>query len=221
MTGKKEHALMAGQGPLVVLETLINHRLAHVLAGISREQANLGNMASERGKDTAQNLLAFPQWLFRKREFEVAHAHSAQFSVEKVDEPRNGDPGSPGQGSRKSAYKLDESPRQRVFESVAQGKADGSRGEISVSNGSRPNGESFGLQAPGSGVIHPGAGTPEAEAILLLLARDLGPLCQVVKERQSALRVIGGLQGGIEGLHFPVELERAFAIYFDDSAIQF
>ena len=84
-----------------------------------------------------KNPLAFPERLLRKGEFEVAHTHSTQLSVEEVHQPRYRDPGSPGHGPWQSTYKLEESPRQRVFESVAQGKADGSRGEISVSNPSR------------------------------------------------------------------------------------
>jgi len=134
---KKKHALVAGQGSLVVLKALLNHRLRHVLAAIPREQANLADVATERGKDAVKNLLAFSERLLRKREFEIAHAHATQLSVEEIHEPSYRDPGRSGEGPRQSTYKLEQSPRQRVFESVAQGKADGSRGEISVSNAGR------------------------------------------------------------------------------------
>jgi len=46
--------------------------------------------------------------------------------VQKTDNPSNRDSGSAGEWPWQRAYRLKKDPRQRVFESVAQEKADGS-----------------------------------------------------------------------------------------------
>ena len=60
--------------------------------------------------------------------------------MQEVDEPGDGDAGGAGQRPRQCADKLDEDPRQGVFESVAQGKAKASREKMGVSIEGAPQG---------------------------------------------------------------------------------
>ena len=129
VSGEKQHTFAASQRALVVFESLIDNGLADVLARVSREQANLGDVASEGCKDTVKNLLAFCARLLRKSEFEIPHTDAAQLPMQQIDEPRDGDAGGASQRPGQCADQLDENPRQRVFESVAQTKAKASRGQ--------------------------------------------------------------------------------------------
>src|SRR6266536_2490440 len=68
-----------------------------------------------------QDFLALTAGLLRESEFQVAHAYTAQLAVQEINLPGESDADSARQRARQDAYKLDQQPGQRVFESVAQG----------------------------------------------------------------------------------------------------
>src|SRR6184192_1117058 len=134
MSSEKQDALAARERALEILKPLIDHDLADVLACVAWEQTDLSGLTSERSKDAPQNFPALTETLFREGQFKVTQANAAQSAVQKINQPHNRDSGSAGQRTRQRPDKLNQYPCQRVFESVAQGKGDGSRGEFSMSN---------------------------------------------------------------------------------------
>ena len=90
----------------------------------------LSSLPAQRLEDPVQDPFALSAGLIGKCQLQVAHADAAQLAVQAIHQPRNRDPECSGQRARQNANKLDQCPRQRVFESVAQGKAKASRAEI-------------------------------------------------------------------------------------------
>ncbi len=134
VSGEKQNSFTAGERALEVLETFIDNGFADVLAGVLGEEADLGNLASEGGENPTQDLFPLATALLRKRQLQIAHAHAAQFSMKKKDNPGNCDSGGAGQRPGQGANQFQQDPGQRVFESIAQGKGDGSTREILLSN---------------------------------------------------------------------------------------
>src|SRR6266542_5421768 len=134
MRGYEKHAFAPGQGALEVLESLIDNRFADVLVRVLWEETDFGNLTSKGSEYAAQDICAFMPALLREGQLKIAKPHAAQFPVQKIDNPGNRDSGSAGEGTRQGTYKLQENPGQSVFKSVAQWKADGSTGEILLSN---------------------------------------------------------------------------------------
>ena len=95
--GKKQHAFATGDGALEVFETFIHHGFTDVFARVLREQADFGHLAAERCEYSAQNFGALVWSLFRKREGQISFADAPQFSVQKVNQPGDRDPGRAGQ----------------------------------------------------------------------------------------------------------------------------
>jgi alkylated DNA nucleotide flippase Atl1 len=134
MSSQKQHAFAAREGPFEILKAFVNHHFADVFGGVFRKKTDLSRLPSQGGENSAQNLLAFAAAFFRKREFQVAHAHPAQFSVQQVNGPGDGDSGGTGQWPGERADELYQKPRQRVFESVAQKEGDDNLAEVLPSN---------------------------------------------------------------------------------------
>src|SRR4051812_13204099 len=84
MRGKKQHALAARDRTLEVLEAVVDHHLADVLASVFRKQAHLGELTSERSEFTAQDLGPFVVAFFRKGQSQIAHADPAQLHMENI-----------------------------------------------------------------------------------------------------------------------------------------
>src|SRR5262249_23762361 len=107
---------------------------ADILSRVSGKKTNFGDLASQGSEYSAENLLALTPAFLGKGKFEIPQADAAQLKVDRKDDPCDHDSGSPCQRSGQRANDLYKDPRKRVFESVAQRKADGSIREICLSN---------------------------------------------------------------------------------------
>ena len=77
MCGEKENSLALRECSLEVLETFIDDNPADVVTRVSREEADFGELASERNIGAAKNASAFALFHFRECEGEIPHANAA------------------------------------------------------------------------------------------------------------------------------------------------
>src|SRR5947208_480893 len=96
VSGEKQNSFAAGQRALEVFESFVHDRFADVLARVFGEQADFGNLAAKRCEYPAQNFLSLPPALFRKRQLQVAHAHTPELGVQEIDSPGNRNSGGTG-----------------------------------------------------------------------------------------------------------------------------
>src|SRR5579871_54505 len=113
---KKNHSFGAGISFFVVLEPIVDHDLIDVLERIPGKLTDLRQLAPQRGKDSAQNVLALSFRFFRKGKFEITHAHTPQADMQQIERlgKRNGKEAR--KSSRQNTQNFDERPGRRVFQ---------------------------------------------------------------------------------------------------------
>ena len=85
VSGEEEDAFAAGVGALEVFESVIDDDAGDIFAGVAREEADFGELASEGDEFAAKQAAAFALRHFREGESQVAQADAAQASVKRVD----------------------------------------------------------------------------------------------------------------------------------------
>jgi hypothetical protein len=85
VSGEKEDAFAASVGALEVFKAVIDDYAGDVFAGVAREEADFGELASERNEFAAKQAAALALRHFREGESQVAQADAAQPSVNSVD----------------------------------------------------------------------------------------------------------------------------------------
>ncbi len=118
MARQKQNAFAAGAGALEVFKTVVHDDAVDVFAGVTREQAELGELAAEGDVFSAKNTAAIARVHFGEGEGEVAHADAAQSSVNEVDDEAEGDAFGAREGAGKQADGLHPQPDDPVFETL-------------------------------------------------------------------------------------------------------
>jgi hypothetical protein len=85
VSGKKQDPFAASVGALEVLKALIDDDAGHIFAGVAREEADFGELASERNEFAAKKAAALRLRHFGEGEGQVAQADAPQASVNRVD----------------------------------------------------------------------------------------------------------------------------------------
>src|SRR5208337_5106685 len=123
VAGEKQNALAASVRALEIFKALIGNDAGRVFAGVAREEADFGELASEGDEFAAQQAAALGRRHFREGESQVAEADAAQASVDEVDDEAESDSLCARQGSGEQAQELYPGPEEGVFEAFAHGGA--------------------------------------------------------------------------------------------------
>jgi hypothetical protein len=104
--GEKENAFAASVGALEVFKAVIDDDAGDIFAGVAGEEADFGELASERNEFSANQTAALALGHFGEGEREVAHANAAQAPVKRVDGQPEGDADGARRGTGEHAQGL-------------------------------------------------------------------------------------------------------------------
>src|SRR6266403_1575404 len=96
VSGEKEDAFAASVGAVEVFKFVIDDDAGDVLTGVTREEADFGELASERNEFAAKQAAALALRHFREGESQVAQADASQASMNRVDGSAECDPNGAG-----------------------------------------------------------------------------------------------------------------------------
>ncbi len=116
--GEKQDALAAGEGAFVVFEAVVDHYAAYIIQGVSGKLANLGQLTSQRGKFSAQNLDMFAASSFPAGPSPGFSCQHGAGELQQIDQSGQRDGSRARQGTRQKTQNFDERPRKRVLESL-------------------------------------------------------------------------------------------------------
>ena len=116
MGSQEKNAFAPGEGAIEILKTVVNDDVADIVAGVAREKANLGELATEGREDPTQDFFSLTVRHIGEGEGEVAESDAAKLGVEQVDQLADGDAEGMGDRARKQADSFNDAPDQRVLE---------------------------------------------------------------------------------------------------------
>jgi hypothetical protein len=85
VSGEKKNAFAASVGALEVFKTVIDDYAGDIFSGVTREEADFGELAAEGDEFAAKQAAAGALRHFREGESQIAQADAAQASVNRVD----------------------------------------------------------------------------------------------------------------------------------------
>ena len=84
MARQKQNSLAAGQCTLVVFEPVIHHNFGSIFPGVTGEEAEFGQLASERNEFSPQKPTSVLRGHVGESEREIAHADGVQPAMDTV-----------------------------------------------------------------------------------------------------------------------------------------
>jgi hypothetical protein len=84
VSGEKKNAFAANVSALEVFKPVIDDYAGDIFAGVAREEADFGELASERNEFAAKQAAALARRHFGESESQVAQADATQASVNRV-----------------------------------------------------------------------------------------------------------------------------------------
>jgi hypothetical protein len=85
VSGEKNNAFAASVGALEVFKAVIDDYAGDIFSGVTREEADFGELAAEGDEFAAKQAAAGALRHFREGERQIAQADAAQASVNRVD----------------------------------------------------------------------------------------------------------------------------------------
>ena len=120
MAGEKEDPFATSVGALIVFKPFIYHYARDIFACVAGEQADFSQLPSQGDEFSAQQPTTLAVRHLRKCEREIAHPHTTQASVDRVDAQTEADPEGAGHGTRQQPQDFYPGPDERVLKAFSQ-----------------------------------------------------------------------------------------------------